>query len=408
MNHHRKSEAISTHRFDVTHLRGLPALSLNRLIGFAASTVIGIFIPIFLYEYFDQQIVLVLLWFCIMYALRAPLFVLAAKFFSRTSLILSMIVGTLAWIVHYSALYFLEQYPLWHSEWLIVLSLLAVGVSASFYWTPFNVDFSSFGSKKKRGAEEGIFLAAQRLIGVLTPILGGWLIVTYDYGSTFLVGIILVVSSIIPLFFLKHNPVQYEYGFFETFRLLFSKKYRYLTLSMIGYGAESSVAYVVWPIFLFIVFAGNHFSVGAFATVIVLISMAAQVFLGKYLDHHKKRKILNWGVDFFALGWLIKAFVSTPMGVFFASTFHSFGAILMGTPLSTMLHEKAADAGHYIDEFTTMREIGTTIGRAAMMLLLVAIVSIWSINIAFVAAAAVSLLMSLLGRYKVGQILKKG
>jgi len=73
-----------------------------------------------------------------------------------------------------------------------------------------------------------------------------------------------------------------------------------------------------------------------------------------------------------------------------------------------MLHEKAADAGHYIDEFTTMREIGTTIGRAAMMLLLVAIVSIWSINIAFVAAAAVSLLMSLLGRYKVGQILKKG
>lgn len=408
MNHHRKTPAIQTHRFDVAHLRGLPALALNRLTGFAASTVIGIFIPIFLYDYFGQQIVPVLIWFGVMYALRAPLFILAAKFFTRTSLKLSMVIGTIAWIGHFLALYLLEQYPSWPAEVLIALSLVFVVISATLYWAPFNVDFSSFGSKKQRGKEEGIFLAAQQLVGVAAPILGGWLIMTYDYTLTFLVGIVLVVLSIIPLFFLPKNPVQYEYGFFESFRLMFSKKYRYLTWSMIGHGAESSVAFVVWPIFLFVVFAGNHFSVGAFATVIVLISMTLQVVLGKYLDHHKKRKILRLGVDFYALGWLAKAFTATPFGVFITSTFHSFGAILMGTPLQTMLHEKAADAGHYIDEFTTIREIATTIGRASMMFLLVIIVSLWSINIAFVAAAVVSLLVSLLGHWKASQILKKG
>jgi MFS family permease len=407
MNHHRVTHVFDSHRFDVRHSTGLPALATNRLLGFAASTIIGIFFPIFLFEFFNESLVPVFVWFGVMYVLRAPLFILAAKFFTRFSLVASMCVGTFAWLFYYLGPYAIERFPDIPQNPLILMSLVAVAISAAFYWTPFHVDFSKFASQKKRGAQEGVLLALQRAISMFAPLFGGWVIVTYSYDTAFLIGLVVIILSLIPLAFIPSNPVQYEYGFFETFRIMFSKKYRYLTLSMIGYGAESSVSAVVWPIFLFIIFDGDHLSFGTFAGAVAIVGIVLQFFMGRYLDHHKKKKLLKWGVDFYALGWLGKAFFSSVVGVFAASTFHSFGAIFMGTPLHTLLHEKAADAGHYIDEFTTIREVATTIGRAAMMFGLIIVVSLWSINIAFVAAAIVSLLMTFLGRYQAKKLLSK-
>ena len=288
MNHHRVTHAFDSHRFELRHSTGLPALATNRLLGFAASTIIGIFFPIFLFEYFNQSLVPVLVWFGTMYALRAPLFIIAAKFFTRFSLVASMCVGTIAWLFYFLGPYIIERFPELPSSPFIAMSLVAAVVSASFYWGPFHVDFSKLTSRKKRGVQEGVVLSLQRLVAMFAPLFGGWVIMTYSYDAAFLIGLIIVLLSLIPLAFIPKNPVQYEYGFFQTFRLMFSEKYRYLSLSMMGYGAESSVGVVVWPIFLFIVFDGNHMSFGAFAAVIAVVGIMLQLFVGRYLDHHKK------------------------------------------------------------------------------------------------------------------------
>ena len=125
--------------------------------------------------------------------------------------------------------------------------------------------------------------------------------------------------------------------------------------------------------------------------VIVVISIAFQLLIGRLVDRGPAKKMLEWGDAFYALAWIGKALVSSVVGVFAASTFHTFGSIFLRTPFSAIYYEKAADSGHYVDEFTVVRETALTIGRVLMSGLLILITLKFSINIAFVVAAIASL-----------------
>ncbi|KPJ86043.1 hypothetical protein AMJ57_00580, partial [Parcubacteria bacterium SG8_24] len=269
---HQKQTPPS-HRFDVRHLGALPSLATNRLLGFAASNLIWIFFPIFLYEFFGLSLSKVLLWFLISRLIRLPLFVWAARIFSRIGLIPSMVVGTAGWVVFYVTSFSLATRPDFHPWLMLGIIVVSLGVFNCFYWAPFHVDFAEFSTKGKRGRQIGIFYAAQQLIGIGAPMLGGVLIASYGYGAAFLVGIVVILLSLIPLAFLPRVRVRYEFGFFETFRRLFSSDYRDMTWSMVALGAEGEVGFVIWPIFLFLVFGGEHLDVGLFAGLIVIVGV---------------------------------------------------------------------------------------------------------------------------------------
>ncbi len=63
------------------------------------------------------------------------------------------------------------------------------------------------------------------------------------------------------------------------------------------------------------------------------------------------------------MGWVVKMFVGTGFQVFVASTYHSFANIVMRTPFDTLMYERAADSGHYVDEYTVVRELALGVGR---------------------------------------------
>ena len=401
--HHKQSFPLSSHRFDVRHLGAFPALATHRLIGFTSSTIIGVFFPIFLYEFLGMNLASFFLWFAIGMVLRLPLFVWAAKIFSRTGLRVSIVVGVVMWAVYYFGAYLLNVQPDFYPSVVLFLTFLSLALCHAFYWVPFHVDFATFGKKGRRGRELGVLYALQRLLSVVGPILGGWIIATYSYDAAFVVGIVVALASLVPVMSFPKVHVQYEFGFFESFAKLFSGKYRYLTLSMIALGVESIVAYAMWPVFLFVVFAGDYLDVGIFSSAIVAIGMILQVFMGRLTDRKKPKALLRFGVDVYSLGWIAKGLVSSVAGVFAASTFHMFGSILMSTPLDAMFYDKAADSGHYVDEFTTIREIALTVGRAGALLAMFALSFAFSISIAFWIAGIASLAITLFAQVKVGE-----
>lgn len=381
-------------RFSFQHLtakNGLAALTSNRMIAMMGWGMIGIFYPIFLYEFFGQSLQIVFLYYAIVYGLRIPLYVFGAKVFSKIGLIPSMIIGQSGTAVALCAFYLIEVGALnIHPYILLGVAVLALAVNATLYWSPFHTDFASMSTKGKRGRQVSIRYAIQRVVSVTAPIISGWIILQHGYEFNFLLGVFIVLSSLIPLAFLKNVHVEYEFGYFETFKKMFSKKFSPMSVSMIAYGAESVAGTVVWPLFLFFVFKGDYLSIGSFAAVIVVISLILELFVGKETDKYSPTKLLKLGTGVYALGWLGKAIVDTVVGVFAASTFHSVGSILLRTPLDTLMYEQAADAGHYIDEYTTIREISLTIGRTSMMLFLVLLTVWFSISSAFLVAALVS------------------
>ncbi len=398
--HPKQSFPFLSHRFDVKHLGALPSLATNRLLGFTASAMVGMFFPIFLYEFFGLSIRLVLIWYAVEFAIRIPLFIFAAKIFSRIGLVASMFIGSFAWIIFYACVAVLDIFPNFATNVFVIIAMVSLALLAAFYWAPFHVDFATFSTKGRRGRQVGTFYALQKLIGVFAPIAGGALVAMYSYGATFAASIIVVILSLIPLAFLPRTDVQYEFGFFETFQKLFSKRYWYLTISMIAHGAQSAAGFLIWPIFLFIVFDGEYLDIGVFAAIIVVVSILLQIFVGKLVDKKSSKKLLRFGVDIYALGWLAKGLVDSVFGVFAASTFHSFGAIMMRTPMDVLMYEQAADSGHYIDEYTILREIGLTIGRVGMLVALIGVTAWFSIPASFLVAALVSLGMTLIVKYK--------
>lgn len=381
------------------HLSSLPTLAIQRLFGFAAGALVGVFFPIFLYEFFGMSIQWVLIWYAALFVARLPIHIVAAKIFSKTGLIASMFIGILGAILFYLASYFLDVTGGTFQPYALhALALAGLTILAGFYWAPFHVDFAKFSSKGRRGRQIAIFYDIQRLVGIAAPAVGGFLIAAYSYSVIFLYAVMIKVLSLIPLVFLPRTRVQYEFGFFESFAKMFEKRFRWMTWSMIAHGAESVVAAIVWPVFLFVILDGRYLDVGLITAAIVIISLALQLMIGSQIDKGKTKKILRWGSGIYALGWISKSLVESVVGIFAASTFHSFGSIMMRTPLDAMMYEQAADSGHYIDEYTVLRETALTIGRLGMMILLIGVTTWFSIPAAFVIAGFVSLGVNLLAK----------
>jgi hypothetical protein len=57
-------------------------------------------------------------------------------------------------------------------------------------------------------------------------------------------------------------------------------------------------------------------------------------------------------------------------------------------------YDQASDNGHYIDEFTVLREVATGLGRATVVLLTIPLVMMFGLTSTFVFAAGATVLMS--------------
>ena len=141
----------------------------------------------------------------------------------------------------------------------------------------------------------------------------------FSYRAVFIVGFVAMALSVIPLLFLPKVRVDYKYGYLETFRMMWGRRYRPLTLSMLAYGLESGIAAVAWPIFLFMVFSGHYLDIGLFASVVAAVSIAIQLVMGRLMDRNRAGRMLKAGVGLYSLGWLFKAFVDSVGGAFVAS-----------------------------------------------------------------------------------------
>jgi len=301
-SHPMQSHPFRLHRYSLSHVGALPALASNRLLGFAGASLVGGFLAIFLYEFFGFSIQAVLLWYALNFAVKLPFHVIAAKIFSRTGLVSSMIIGSLGVMLFYWMFYLLDGTSSIDPYALMGLGIFGLMIVSVFYWSPFHIDFAEFSSKKHRGKQIGIFYAAQRLLSVIAPVAAGWIIANHGYQLTFFLGLVITGASIVPLIFLPKFDVEYEFGFFESIRELFSKQFRPMTVSMMANGAENIVGVVVWPIFLYQVFQGDYVNIGAFTAIIVIVGLALEIFVGKETDKYSAKKLLKIGSGVYALG----------------------------------------------------------------------------------------------------------
>lgn len=351
--------------FRHTKLSGsLASLYSNRIIQQVASGLIGIFFPILLYTKFNQSLYAVLIYFAVSWGLWFILAPVGAKIMSKIGLKKSLIISVL---VGWSWYYFIRKFEVDSSILFLGLSIIALKIDQMLYWIPYHTDFAKFTDKKTRGKQMAFLIGIASLVSIAVPAVSGQIISNYGYDILFLIALIIYVISIVPLFLIPEVRENYSFGYFETYKEVFKKKNRKLLLSYGADGVQNSMGAVVWPVFMYLILNGNYAAIGLISSLVILGSLIIQLVMGDLSDRFDKHRVLKWGTILNAVGWFFKIFVSTGFQIFVAGTYHSFATIVMRTPFDALMYEQAADSGHYIDEYTVIREVSLNIGRLLML-----------------------------------------
>lgn len=372
----------------------------KRLIQGAAAALTSIFVPIFLYTTFEENFFIVGAYFGLLSLLYALILVPGMHITNKIGFRNALVVAGLFSIVQYTILFFLAPANVW---WLIVPLTIAILGFRLFHWVPYHVDFALFTNKGERGRMVSLSFATIAFFGVIGPILAGFIIANAGYDALFAITVILLVAATISYAFVPKPNVRYTWTFKQTVKKIFSKKLRGVSFGEFANGAEVSVTIVVWPIFLFEIFSGDVFEIGAVSTVVVGATIVMQLLLGRYLDAKKGagEKSLKIGSVFYAVGWIIKIFVLSTAQVFFVGLYHNVVKIFTKTPFAAVLYDMTAEQGRYIDEFTVVREITNHSGRFVGLF----VVSILSLSIplgwTFLIAATASIALNMV--YKAQQ-----
>lgn len=270
------------------------------------------------------------------------------------------------------------------------------------YWVPYIVDFAKFTDRRNRGRELSVLGITRDILGIVVPVIAGYVLSRYDFTVLFAASIVLYLLSAIPYIVIPKTQEQYRWGYGETWRHFFDRSRRRTILAFVADGAESLVALEVWPIFIFLVLSGDYLKVGAISTVIIGVTVLLQLTMGKYIDasdDHAERA-LHVGSFFYSIGWILKMFVLNAYHIFVLGAYHSVVKIVMQIPFDALTFELAADEGHYVDEFTVLHEMAVHIGKALMALLVIGVAWFLPIQWTFLLAAFSTVFLNVLQKHR--------
>lgn len=366
----------------------------KRLIHGAATSLLSLFVPIFLYEMSGRQFWVVGSYFALLSLAYALLLVPAMRITNRLGFSRTLVLAGIVSIGSYVTMFFMSEENFW---WLLGPLSAFVIAYRLFHWVPFRVDFTLFTRDGERGRQVSLSFATIAFMGVIGPILAGFIVTHAGYEALFGTAIVLLIAATISYALVPEVDACFEWSWAETWQQLTSERLRGVMVAQAASGAEMAVHMIVWPVFLFELLDGNVLQVGALSTIVVALTIVIQLALGSYLDgnSHAKQRSLQVGSALSALGWILKIFVLSAAQVFLVSLYHNVVRIFTKTPISAILYDMSAEQGRYVDEFTVLREMSGHLGRAASLVLISALAIMVPIEWTFLiaAGAAVSLNM---------------
>ena len=199
----------------------------KRLIHGAATALLGIFVPIFLYETSGQLFWVVGSYYALVSFLYAILLVPGMFVTNRLGFSHTLVLGGLFSVSIYSIMYFLTPENLWYL--LAPLTIAIVGFRV-FHWVPFHVDFTLFTQAGERGRQVSLSFATIAFMGVVGPILAGFIIANAGYNALFGTVVVLLIAATISYAFVPETKTHFDWTVGQTWRKLFAKENRSMAL----------------------------------------------------------------------------------------------------------------------------------------------------------------------------------
>jgi hypothetical protein len=207
--------------------------------------------------------------------------ILLGRFLVRPFIIGRAVRWGLRALVVSGALVSAIQYPLLAAVHGVGPALYALCVMASFgdtlYWPTYHAYFATLGDDEHRGHQLGAREAIVALVGVVSPLATGWLLVTFGPRVAFGAMAVVAASSAVPLLWTPEIKIAKSAP--GAYRAAVPGMLVFLGDGFVGAG------YVfVWQVALFLSLGENIMAFGGALAIAALVGAVGGMFLGRHID----------------------------------------------------------------------------------------------------------------------------
>jgi hypothetical protein len=263
-----------------------------------------------------------------------------------------------------------------YSLFVIILVSLLLGLYRALYWVPYEVERRTTRESRGRFSHE--------LLIALVPVgIAYTLVVGHVPESWVLLGSVsLMLLSLVPFIWIPNTYERFSWGYRETFTQLFMPAHRRLLLGALLDGVQGTAFLLVWPIAIYLIVEGSYTTFG----LIISLSLLSIILIRGAVEVVERRiGVLNSTpvrIVIVSTAWIGRLFVAHPLTIVLVSAYERIGNPTGGT-IDHLTHEQSADLGHFVDEYTTLREIGLSLGKMLLAMLVAICAVSYSIYVAF-------------------------
>lgn len=359
----------------------LEEVYLNLIIQSFAISLISIFIPIYLIKLgysLDQALIFIAVEYAVLSGFT-PFSALLARNYGLKHMILYRTPLVLA--------FFIGLYSLNSINVPIYTIAVVGGIAHSMYWLSLHSLFAKYSNKIHRGLQAGKLVSFSRIASVLAPGMGGIIAFYFGFQTLFVIAILFLCASVVPLFFtgdMKPHVPRFS------FRKMASRSNLKMLAAFTLQGTVKIVGVVIWPVFIYFILK-DVASVGFVGTITAVGSVVVTLYIGKLSDSMSRFFLLKIGGLLVAATFVMRMAATNFTRIFIISFIAGLAEIVIDIPLITMFYDKANERNPI--EVVVLRELGLGIGKVGALL-----VCIWVMHkfvIGFSLAGVSSLLFTL-------------
>jgi MFS family permease len=258
------------------------------------------------------------------------------------------------------------QYPLLalvHGTGPALYTLIAIGsVADTFYWPSYHAYFAALGDDEHRGHQVSAREAIAALVGVVSPLVTGFLLVTLGPKIAFGLTALIVAAAAVPLVFTPEIRIARAAP--GAYRASLPG-----VLLFLGDGFTGGIYVFVWQIALFISLGENFMSFGGALAIAAVVGAVGGMVLGRYIDNSGGRRAVLIACSAVALVILVRAAATrNPALAIFANALSALGGCLYVPTVMTVVYTLAKGAPCTL-RFHVAAEAGWDLGGASGLVL---------------------------------------
>jgi MFS family permease len=331
------------------HLHGLWGVYLNELFRRISTSMVGLFIPIYIWQQTGEFSLAALYYF--IYALTAFFLQFpGALLIKKIGVDWSMVIGSFFRAIFLFSLIFAQ-----YNHIFFWISALFFGLCQPFDWLPYHYCLSKLSQKKQNFSKAASFSQIITYTGAtLGPIIGGVIIQLFGFTTLYMVsGSMIIIAAIMPFLDEFEKKDMHITGKDIIKRLTDPGIKKHLLASFLQY-SDGLANMLIWPFFLFTALK-SYEGAGLLQTVSLTVGVGVMFLAGKLLKK-KKYFIMYLGSFLIIIGWLGRLLSGSILGLTISNILCLSGTTFLWMPYMTLLYAKSVEK-KYTMEFWLIREI---------------------------------------------------